>query len=142
MDKVAKALQLLQYNKLLEYDGDGNYRKLWVTKNIRKITKEQTEKTRKYFCPQSYLESVNNGDTVEQKIHILTRSDKVLFNILNKINKTIFYLDDVYKFEGEFKKEYPGNNRVKQKLRQRLQCLRDIKLIEFVDNEGMYKKLW
>lgn len=36
--------------------------------------------------------------------------------------------------------EFPGNSRVRDKLRQQLQFLRDLGLVEFLDNQGRYRR--
>ena len=37
-------------------------------------------------------------------------------------------------------REYPNNHRVREKLRQQLQYLRDLGLVEFVDDRGFYRR--
>lgn len=53
----------------------------------------------------------------------------------------MFTLDDVYQFRGQFAKSHPNNGHVTDKIRQTLQYLRDDGIIEFVDNNGYYKRL-
>lgn len=65
-----------------------------------------------------------------------------LFDILNCINKvdtTVFSLDDIYNFEQLLHIKHPQNNNIKPKIRQQLQFLRDKGFIEFLGN-GNYKK--
>lgn len=64
-----------------------------------------------------------------------------VFNCINEISEQIFLLTDVYKYEPFLKKKYATNRHIKDKLRQQLQILRDIGLIEFLGS-GKYKKLW
>lgn len=64
-----------------------------------------------------------------------------VFNCVNTLKKTEFTLTDLYSFEDVLFKLHPNNNTVKDKMRQQLQDLRDIGLIEFLGN-GRYKKLW
>jgi type II restriction enzyme len=59
---------------------------------------------------------------------------------LDKITSTEFSLDEVYKFENELKLKHPDNNFVKDKIRQQLQILRDMNIIEFV-SRGKYRKV-
>lgn len=59
---------------------------------------------------------------------------------IDKISSNEFSLDDIYKFEGELKLKHPENNFVKDKIRQQLQCLRDMNIIEFV-SKGKYRKI-
>ena len=47
----------------------------------------------------------------------------------------------MYFYENEFSRIYPKNKNIKDKIRQQLQVLRDLSLIEFLGN-GIYKKLW
>lgn len=53
----------------------------------------------------------------------------------------IFTLDDLYEYENEFSKSYPDNGHITDKIRQILQYLRDDGVIEFVDNNGTYRRL-
>lgn len=53
----------------------------------------------------------------------------------------IFTLTDVYKHEDEFSKIHPTNGYISEKIRQVLQNLRDDGVIEFVDNDGTYRRL-
>lgn len=59
---------------------------------------------------------------------------------LDRIKSNDFTLDDVYKFEVELKAKHPDNNFVKDKIRQQLQILRDMNIIEFV-SRGRYRKV-
>lgn len=59
---------------------------------------------------------------------------------LDKIKSNDFSLDEVYKFEEELKQKHPENNFVKDKIRQQLQILRDMNIIEFV-SRGKYRKI-
>ena len=64
-----------------------------------------------------------------------------VFNCVDSIKNDYFNLSDIYKFESVFKKKYPNNTEIAPKIRQQLQNLRDIGLIEFLGN-GQYRKLW
>ncbi|MDI3534354.1 MAG: hypothetical protein PWQ82_719 [Thermosediminibacterales bacterium] len=64
-----------------------------------------------------------------------------IFNQLNKINKFVFELSDVYKYKPDLQKIYPENHNIEAKIRQQLQFLRDMGLIKFL-GKGRYKKLW
>ncbi len=59
-------------------------------------------------------------------------------NCIDKIGKKEFSLDEVYVFERELKIKHPGNNFIKDKLRQQLQVLRDKGYLAFV-SPGKYK---
>lgn len=64
-----------------------------------------------------------------------------VFNCANSIPNQIFTLNEINKFEGSLRKIYPSNKHITDKIRQQLQYLRDLGLIEFLGN-GQYKKLW
>lgn len=64
-----------------------------------------------------------------------------IFNCVNSIPNQFFSLKDFNEFEYNLGKKYPTNTRIKAKIRQQLQNLRDLGLIEFLGN-GHYKKLW
>ncbi len=63
-----------------------------------------------------------------------------ILKCLDSISSTDFSLDDVYKFEDKLKLRHPENNFVKDKIRQQLQILRDMDIIEFV-GRGRYRKI-
>jgi type II restriction enzyme len=50
-----------------------------------------------------------------------------------------FTLDNVYSFEEELTIKHPNNRNVRAKIRQQLQVLRDLGLIEFIDR-GVYRR--
>ena len=55
-----------------------------------------------------------------------------VLSCIEKIERTEFSLDDIYRFESELSKRHPNNNFVKDKIRQQLQVLRDKGYLEFV----------
>jgi type II restriction enzyme len=57
---------------------------------------------------------------------------------VESLGKRDFTLDEVYTFERELGKLYPGNQNVKPKIRQQLQFLRDRGFIDFV-GRGNYR---
>ncbi len=63
-----------------------------------------------------------------------------LMKCIDMISKENFSLDDVYKFEKDLKLKHPKNNFIKDKIRQKLQVLRDKGIIEFT-GRGNYKKI-
>lgn len=71
----------------------------------------------------------------------LNNWQKDVMNCLMKIEKQQFDLNEVYKFEEELKILHPENNTIQHKIRQILQQLRDLGLIQFW-GQGHYKKLW
>jgi type II restriction enzyme len=48
-----------------------------------------------------------------------------VLNIVRRLNKTQFTNADVYAFERELKQLHPGNDHIQEKIRQKLQVLRD-----------------
>jgi len=64
-----------------------------------------------------------------------------VFRCVHRIPKQIFTLSDINQFEHHLKAIYPLNNNILPKIRQQLQYLRDLGLIEFLGN-GKYRKLW
>jgi type II restriction enzyme len=61
-----------------------------------------------------------------------------VLRMVHKIGKLQFSLDDVYAFEQQLAEIYPGNRNIRPKIRQQLQVLRDIGLIEFL-GRGKYE---
>ena len=64
-----------------------------------------------------------------------------IFNAVAKIPLNIFKLDDVYAFKKQLWGLHPENRNIEAKIRQQLQELRDLGLIEFI-GKGIYRKLW
>ena len=64
-----------------------------------------------------------------------------MFEIISTLNQE-FTLEDVYKYEQELRRRYPENRNIRPKIRQQLQFLRDLGLIEFLSNDGEYRRLW
>ena len=52
-----------------------------------------------------------------------------------------FTLEQMYLFEKLLKKIYPNNNHIRDKIRQQLQILREYGYVEFVDDQGRYRRL-
>ena len=65
-----------------------------------------------------------------------------LLDVWNCINQlpTFFTLNDVYMFEPQLQKKYPGNKHIRDKIRQQLQILRDKTIIQFHGN-GRYSRM-
>ena len=64
-----------------------------------------------------------------------------IFNCTNALPNQIFTLYELNEFQGFLKEKHPSNQHIPDKIRQQLQQLRDLGLIEFLGN-GRYKKLW
>lgn len=71
----------------------------------------------------------------------LTGWVKDVFDVLNEIETDVFRLNDVYKYENRLKALHPHNQYISDKIRQQLQVLRDLGLLQFVAR-GVYRKLW
>ncbi|VEU79893.1 phospholipase D-like domain-containing protein [Haploplasma axanthum] len=96
----------------------------------------------------------NNVEVVNQKLELKANDilslkntlrgwNYIVFEAIDKnILKETFVLSDIYEYEEEFKKSYPTNNFIKDKIRQILQNLRNLGFIEFIDDNGTYKKNW
>lgn len=67
--------------------------------------------------------------------------EKDVFDVLNEIKFDIFKLNDVYKYQVSLKSLHPRNRYIKDKIRQQLQVLRDLGLLQFLGG-GVYRKLW
>lgn len=52
-----------------------------------------------------------------------------------------FTLIQMYDFVPELQRKHPLNRHVRDKIRQQLQVLRDDGMIEFVDDQGTYRRL-
>lgn len=94
--------------------------------------------------PKLTLSSINR-ETYDGGVQTITSSlsgwKLAVFNCLLEINKNQFAVADINQFIPELKILFPGNNNIEAKIRQQLQFLRDIGLIEFLD-KGQYQKLW
>lgn len=96
--------------------------------------------------PNFNLESPeNNYDTLEIPKTIISASlngwKLEVFKCIESIPSQIFTSNDINKFEKELKILYPKNGHITDKIRQQLQFLRDLGLVEFLGN-GNYRKLW
>lgn len=54
-----------------------------------------------------------------------------VLNAVRRLGKAEFSLRELYAFEGQLKEAHPGNQNVRPKIRQQLQVLRDLGLLEF-----------
>lgn len=109
-----------------------------VRKILSKIPKSTKFQTPKFSFEKTHDVLKINTQNIASN---LNGWKKQIFIILDKIEEQVFNLSDVYKFENELLVKYPNNNNIKDKVRQQLQLLRDLSLIEFLGN-GEYKKLW
>lgn len=61
-----------------------------------------------------------------------------VLNAVRSLGKTEFDLAEVYKSDGKLAKLHPANRHVREKIRQQLQVLRDLGLLEFL-GDGEYR---
>lgn len=95
------------------------------------------------------FEEILNDENIEERfdggtpsiISNLSPWEKDVFQCLLKLSSDVFTLQEVYSFERHLSRLHPNNRNIKAKIRQQLQYLRDIGLIEFT-RPGIYKKLW
>lgn len=132
------------FNKILLSEKTGNIteKKLNIVKNILR----NLQKVSSVSLPSLKLDmSEENLDTIENSIESVQNSlsgwKLEIFKCLNQIPKQNFTLEDVNKFENDLRKVYPTNKHIKDKIRQQLQYLRDLGLVEFL-GAGRYRKLW
>lgn len=78
------------------------------------------------------IESIRNN---------LTGWQGSVYDCLCKIPDQMFALDSIYSFVPYLSRIYPRNQNIEAKIRQILQQLRDVGLIEFF-SPGIYRKLW
>ena len=105
--------------------------------------------------PEQGRVSIISGGNVEAKEIVLGKVNKSsvllendidkrgwlmdVLNCVNKISTEQFTLKEVYAFEEMLSQKYPGNNNVREKIRQQLQILRDKGFVEFL-SRGVYRK--
>jgi type II restriction enzyme len=61
-----------------------------------------------------------------------------VLNAISSLGKREFSLTEAYSFESELSNLHPANRHVRPKIRQQLQILRDLGLVEFLGN-GRYR---
>ncbi len=61
-----------------------------------------------------------------------------VLNVVRNVGRSKFSLQDVYSHEEELAALHPGNRNVRPKIRQQLQVLRDLGLVEFI-SAGQYR---
>jgi type II restriction enzyme len=64
-----------------------------------------------------------------------------MFNVVSQISANVFSLEQAYSHKDILQKKHPDNRNVEAKIRQQLQELRDLGLLEFC-GRGIYRKLW
>jgi hypothetical protein len=114
---------------------------------LASVPKEKQKGIR--ISEKSLFEEVINDENIDERfdggtlsiVSNLSPWEKDVFHCLEKIENDVFELGEAYDYEGYLNSLHPNNQNIKAKIRQQLQYLRDIGLIEFV-KPGLYKKLW
>jgi hypothetical protein len=65
-----------------------------------------------------------------------------VLEVVLKMKNSTFRLSEVYEYVEKLQTAHPLNNHVQAKIRQQLQVLRDLKLLDFLDQRGTYRKRW
>lgn len=132
------------FNSLSKNEITGIVRKsdLETVKSIlEKIKESVSPKIPKFEVetPEENLDVIMTD--IEPIINSLSGWKLEVFKCVNSIPGQIFTLNEINKFEIHLKKIFPANKHITDKIRQQLQFLRNLGLIEFL-GEGKYKKLW
>lgn len=118
-----------------------------VTEEIlAKVPKEKRikfEKSEKELFPEAVYQPEDDLYDAGVKTITSTLSGWRLdvFNAVAEIPLNIFKLDNVYSFKKQLQGLHPENRNIEAKIRQQLQELRDLGIIEFT-GKGVYRKLW
>lgn len=104
-----------------------------------------------FFSKMIYLWSKKNkkvkdnsfidSEKLKSLIDNMSSWQKDIFSIIDSSMDNEFSLDDMYQHIDELSKKHPNNNNVDAAIRQNLQILRDMGIIEFA-NLGKYKKTY
>ncbi len=111
---------------------------------IAKVPKEKRikfEKSEKDLFPKYELEDDLYDGGVTTIVDALSGWRLDTFNVVSKIPTNIFKLEQVYAYKQHLQELHPENRNVEAKIRQQLQELRDLGLVEFLGG-GVYRKLW
>lgn len=96
-------------------------------------------KNKEIILPEQVLKYWNKTLFLKEK---LPAKSWLLFVIhaIEALGKSEFSLKEIYAFEAKFKRLYPKNQHIKDKIRQQLQVLRDKNYLEFL-SPGYYRLL-
>ncbi len=120
---------------------------LSITQDIlAKVPKEKRikfEKSEKDLFPVVSYEPEDDlyDGGIETIINTLSSWRLDTFNVVSRIPTNIFKIEQVYDYQQQLQELHPENRHIKAKIRQQLQELRDLGLIEFL-GKGVYRKLW
>ena len=114
-----------------------------ILNKIPKEKKVKFEKSEKDLFPERVYEA--EDDLYDAGVETITRTLSGwrldIFNIISQIPANIFNLEQAYIYKNQLQKMHPENLNIEAKIRQQLQELRDLGLIEFM-GKGIYRKLW
>ncbi len=114
---------------------------------ISSVPKEKQAKFE--ITDEDLFEEIINDEIIDEKydggvesvLSNLTSWKKDIFKCLLEIKDDLFSLEQVYSFSGKLQELHPQNLNIEPKIRQQLQYLRNLGLVEFM-KPGIYKKLW
>ena len=114
-----------------------------ILSKVPKEKKIKFEKSEKDLFPKEPYEPEDDlyDGGVETIAKTLSGWRRDTFNVVSKIPVNIFKLDQVYERKQHLQKLHPENRNIEAKIRQQLQELRDLGLVEFLGG-GVYRKLW
>ncbi len=135
-----------------------DFQNLWSGENTGSVRQTDIDSVKDILKRLPKVETIKfptfaiDIDSPEQNFEVLEISNNAVkdtlsgwklevFQCLEKITAQNFTLNDIYGFENYLQQIYPTNRNVKDKIRQQLQYLRDLGLLEFLGS-GRYKKLW
>ncbi|HIJ53022.1 MAG TPA: NgoFVII family restriction endonuclease [Planctomycetes bacterium] len=113
---------------------------------LAKVPKEKRikfEKSEKDLFPKEPYEPEDDlyDGGVTSIVNTLSGWRLDTFNVVSRITANIFKLDQLYAFKKQLQELHPDNLNIEAKIRQQLQELRDLGLVEFLGG-GVYRKLW
>ena len=89
--------------------------------------------------PASFVRRVYNRLRPLEKLHADKRGWTLdVLNVVRSLNKTEFGLSEMYEHADELAKLHPNNAHIRDKIRQQLQVLRDLDLLDFL-GDGLYQ---
>jgi hypothetical protein len=94
---------------------------------------------KRFYQPEPSDDLLVGGQ--EEILSSMTGWKKEVLEVLFEMPE-IFTLAELGRYEPHFQTLHPESSTVMARARQTLQQLRDMGLIEFVDNKGTYRKLW
>ena len=139
MKQIAKDFSELSNDKIT-----GDIKREHILKSteiLSKIPKQERVKIPKFNLENSETSFETLNEITPHIVSSLSGWKLAIFHCLDKIPSQNFSTNDVYFFEKELQSIYPKNRNIKDKIRQQIQYLRDLGLIEFLDR-GNYQKLW